>query len=233
MSGDFMFFWRFVVPALPFFAVAGGEVVALVGRERGTRVAALVCGVLLLGSVPDLFGVHLTPLTWRKASQFRWRDPFMTEREIYVVGNERLEEWIDRGKALGALTSPEESGVFYAIGAVGYYSRMVVHDQCGLVDREVVDAYVFDENKLALPGHDPAVLPSFFDDREPTYERLSFYEGEVPGSPLFDAVMEYSPDVNSGRARVLTVYEADGWHADGSYLLLRSDGKGVGSLSID
>ncbi|MBK7874838.1 MAG: hypothetical protein IPJ77_03655 [Planctomycetes bacterium] len=202
-GGDFMPYGRFLVPATPFLALAlaaglGGfeaRAAAGAGRALGGRLAAL--GVLAL-SVAATFGVVPIPDGAREALHFRWNEArSKSELDAWRGMKERAEAWRALGRALVYCTRPNESIVLGNIGAIGYETELWIHDQFGLVDREVArrDAPL----TRASPGHDKGVGIDFFLARKPDYlGAWAWRKGEPdPGvPPLLDAL------VRTGRATI-------------------------------
>ncbi len=190
VGGDFMCFGRFLVPALPFLALLLADAAASVERaleRRGTRLAggmALALG--LACAVPaalPAFGLHPVPRSLRAQFQFRWNaDAFLSERAQWerMVGQAR--EWADLGRALKRHSSPGDSLVFGAVGAVGYFSELFIHDKNGLVTREVALREPLEGRNS--PGHDKTVPPTFFLKYRPTYLDACIYPMDRRRYPL-------------------------------------------------
>ncbi len=178
VGGDFMAFGRFVVPALPLAIVGAGLGLASLPPMRGSRVA---CGVLAAaGLVAPAFEVHLTPTAWREAFRFRFNpgnfgaaQPFFSEREQWHNMRARAEEWGIVGRDLARLSASDASVVAGAVGALGWYSRRLVHDRHGLLSREVARQPKSSERRS--PGHDTFVPAEFFLDQEPTFLEVGLW----------------------------------------------------------
>ncbi len=187
VGGDYLTMGRFLVPALPFFALLLG-----IGLQRlssgpaGRRAALGLAGLCIVGSVLPGFGLHVTPLALREALHFRWKranDKYQSEHREWV-GTVRVNaRRRELGRALGLFTQPGESIILKAVGAAGYYSELFIHDQWGLVDREVaLRADV--ERVRSSPGHDKGVEPEFFLPRRPTYYSARVVDsGPEPRAP--------------------------------------------------
>jgi len=170
VGGDFMTMGRLLVPAMPFLAVSGALVVDRVASaERGGKPAAWVAVAVLVGlSLLPSFNLHPVPRGVREAVDFRWNLPgYATEYERWRGMRGNAARWAFLGKALARHTRPGESLVSDGIGAVGYYSGLFIHDQYGLVDREVARREIGAGRRSA--GHDKFVEPEFFLKREPTF----------------------------------------------------------------
>ncbi len=164
VGGDWMPYFRFLVPVWPFLAVA-----LALGLERLPRPAAVTGGVLaaVLG-LGAAFDVLLVPRGVREALDFRsFRTGYQTELERWRRTVENGETFAAIGHALRQVAQPEESMTCGAIGAIGYYSGMRMLDRNGLIDREVARLPV--QRVGASAGHTKRVPRSFFVDRAPDY----------------------------------------------------------------
>ncbi|MFN0244236.1 MAG: hypothetical protein ACKVWV_15210 [Planctomycetota bacterium] len=199
VGGDFMPMGRFVVPALPFVALAFSEVVRALAARHGTSIASVagVAGIVL--AVLPSFDVPLASRAVRERVHFRWNDTrVLTELEMWRGMKERAESWALLGRALGSATKPGESIVLGNIGATGYYSELTIYDVFGLTSREV--ARRTGQLVRASPGHDKAVGPEFFFDRRPDY--LGAYLSHADAPPNEGLPPSWSALVANGRARL-------------------------------
>lgn len=180
VGGDFMAFGRFLVPALPFVALLLGVGLARL-ESAGARGGAALLAAACVGTVlPPVFGGAVTPASWRQALSVRRNanQPFeRSELEQWRLMDGQAKEWRDLGIALGLVARPGDSVVHGAIGAIGYYSDLFVHDCNGLVTREVALREAPEE--LGSPGHDKRVSPDFFAPLHPTFVDAFFYPGTV------------------------------------------------------
>lgn len=162
VGGDWMPFFRFLAPATPFLAVLLALLFQRLPREGALAAAAACVGVALA----PVFGASLVPRGVREALYFRtFRVGYETEWQRWQTGQRNLDMFVKLGKGLGQIRRPGDSLTFGAIGAVGYYSGMVIHDRNGLVDREVARHGVTGGRSA---GHDKQVPRAFFLDRRPT-----------------------------------------------------------------
>lgn len=217
-GGDFMPMGRFFVPALPFVALVGARLVLLAGRGRITGGAVACVLALCLVNVPALFDLSLAPQRARAAMTFRWGWSYQSEIAFLGGMRQRVHDWAQLGRALGQHVDRSESLVRGPIGAVGYYSRMTLHDQYGLVDREVTRSARPDANERTLPGHDLKVPHGFFAARRPTYLAADLLLGEYPGTPMYEAAR---PAIDSGLLVVHPVGVEDGFPERGTLALTR------------
>ncbi|QDU84425.1 hypothetical protein Pla163_15330 [Planctomycetes bacterium Pla163] len=217
-GGDFMPMGRFFVPALPFVALVGARLVLLAGRERSAGDAVACAFALFLANAPALFDVSFVPQRAREAMTFRWGWPY--ESEIGFLGGmqQRVHEWTLLGRALGQHVDPGDSLVRGPIGAVGYYSRMTLYDQYGLIDREVTTSARPHVDTRTLPGHDLKVPHGFFAARRPTYLSADLLLGEFPGTAMYE---EARPAIDSGLLVVFPVEAQDGFPQRGTLALTR------------
>jgi hypothetical protein len=213
VSGDFMSMGRFVLPALPFMALAAGRLVQRVQEWRGTGWGAALTAALLLGSVPVLFDVHLTPQSWRKAVQFRYGD-YLDEHAHWQQMISHCTRWTDEGRAIKKHAEPGSSLVRAAIGAVGYYSDLRIFDSLGLVNAEVARFVEPDPKNLKSPGHDRVADRNFFAKYDPTYsDARIYYAGEEGIESKLDAI-------RASGVEVYPITVEEGFSRDG-YLLMR------------
>ena len=135
------------------------------------------------------WNLHLTPRAWRTALDHRrFASGYQTEWERWERSRRNLASFVGIGKGLAQVTAQgrgveASSGITLgAIGAVGYYSGLRVHDRNGLVDREVA---ALPARPGAAPGHDRRVPRSFFLQRDPG---------------VFEALLVAAPQEEASRA---------------------------------
>jgi arabinofuranosyltransferase len=188
IGGDHMAMYRFFVPALPFLALMLGMVLhRLHKRPYGRTAAGVVAGVFSISVLLPAFDTHLVPASFRDRFNFRWqsRRPF-TEFQKWDKMCQVTEKGTSLGKGLARITKPSESLVAGAIGALGYYSRLTIYDQFGLVCPEVARSQV---PRLDLPpGHEKFVPREYFLKYRPTYLEAALVEVDAPGAGEGDFV---------------------------------------------
>ena len=170
VGGDFMAFGRFLVPALPFIAVAwAGSARELVRLPRvGPALALSATLVAAAANLLPAFGRHPIPEPWRAAHHFRHNtSSFRSELAQWRRMHMQARAWIDLGKALAKHVHPDDSLVFGAVGAIGYYSGLFIYDKNGLVTREVAMREPLETPRS--PGHDKTVEQSYFLKDSPTW----------------------------------------------------------------
>jgi hypothetical protein len=173
VGGDWMPFFRFLAPASPFIAVLLGLLLNTLGQR------ALPIGLLLIGaSLPPLFGQSLAPRAVLEPLYFRtFKVGYESEWQRWKTGVGNLAMFKMLGRGLRQVADPSDTLTFGAIGAVGYESRLHIHDRNGLVDREVAMRAGASESKTA--GHDKQVPRAWFLDRHPTLFHAVVIAGPV------------------------------------------------------
>lgn len=168
VSGDYMTFFRILVPSTPFmftaFAIASQLLWERGNLARGVA-AAIGAAAIVVGVLPA-FEVHLVPEETR--FKLNVREKLTSARSEYMqweVMVNHSESWKEKGLALKRYAEPHETYVAAAIGNTGYYSELFIYDRNGLVNREV--AMLPHEGPLRSPGHDKVVDRSFFFDKKP------------------------------------------------------------------
>lgn len=185
VGGDYMAWFRFLAPAVPFIALLGAAWVRGLGlggaapiagvpggpgRPRRIGVlatAVLIAPVLSLASV--VFEKPVVHASVREALHFRWSRPEAPHSEFakWRLQKERAASNAMLGKALAHFTEPGESMVRQGIGAVGYFAGLRIFDPHGLTDRGALEQGVRRSHKNA--GHEVLAPARYFDERKPTY----------------------------------------------------------------
>ncbi len=181
VGGDFMCMGRFLVPALPLLAVLLAAALAAGGGRLGTwivRGSAALAIVLSLLSAGDL---NVVRASLRAELDPRWAaSEFMSEVEQWRSMKQRAELLELKGRALALHTHPGEELIADAIGAVGWFSGLHIHDLNGLVDPDVASR----PWKIGTPGHDRGVTADRFFPEEPTYLAALIVPTRVPTPPI-------------------------------------------------
>jgi len=131
-GGDWMPFFRFLAPTVPFLAVVVAA--GLHGKEGkvGLRWALPALGLL------SAFGLHVLPLQARKSLDFRgFARGYETELERWEITHRNIPTWRAIGRTLKEHAEEGDSIALGAIGAIGYESGLRIHDRNGLIDPEV------------------------------------------------------------------------------------------------
>jgi hypothetical protein len=89
-----------------------------------------------------------------------------SEIEYWNVMRLNGDRWKRMALVLAAHSAPDDAVVAPGIGNLGYWSRLTILDQAGLVDRDVARRPV---TGPTAPGHDRMVPAEFFLDREPRW----------------------------------------------------------------
>lgn len=175
VGGDWMPFYRFLVPFWALGAVALGLALDRLRPRLGVPIGLATC---VLGALP-LFGIELVPRSIRAAVHFRsFQGGYMTELERLELTRTNGAHFQRIGRLLGRVAEPGASVVTGAIGAIGFYSRLHVHDRNGLVDPEVARRAPIDPEATA--GHEKRVPWSWFTERAPTYYEPACVGRNVP-----------------------------------------------------
>lgn len=189
VGGDWMPFWRFLAPMTPFVALLVARGLALV---PGRACALVGAGLVAVQALP-LFDASLAPRAWQEALSYRgFRGPWKSEWQRLETARENSAQFEQLGRALAAVTTPEDSLVFGALGAVGWYApELFLHDRNGLVDREVAALGGALGTGLDAAGHDRRVPRAWFLTRtEPRHPTL-FHAALVlapPAGPITGAL---------------------------------------------
>jgi len=217
VGGDFMAMGRFLVPALPFVALLFA--VLCHALQRAWLVLPLAAAVVALGLLAAFDRLPIDDAT-RQRFHFRWNKPeARSEVEQWENMVMQATVWELDGRALALHTEPGESIVRGNVGAVGYFSELVIHDLNGLVSPEVADGS--EPLERASPGHDRRVQPAFFYDRRPTYlSALLAFEGTPPAAGLTPEARRLMQRGELAQERY-PLSEADGFPPNSELRLLR------------
>jgi hypothetical protein len=175
VGGDFMAMGRFLVPALPFLALAFTAALArLAAFGRAGLACALALGAACAAlSLSPAFGRDVLPRSAREPFHFRWsNEQFVTEHEQWRNMRRNSQIWSALGRALARHTRPGESLIIGTIGAVGYHCELAIHDPYGLVNREPFAESTPQERRS--PGHARHVPLERFLAQRATYLEAAF-----------------------------------------------------------
>jgi hypothetical protein len=179
VSGDYMTYFRILVPGAAFMVVSFGIAARTIqDRYPAARPAWWALGALVagLGAAPA-FDLYLVPETTRSALQVRDKLGFFrTENKQWSAMVNHSRTWREKGEAIAHYAEPGETMVAAAIGNVGYYSDIFLYDRNGLINREVA-AQPWN-GILRSPGHDKVVDRSFFLKQKP-----DILDARVAGGP--------------------------------------------------
>ena len=138
----------------------------------------------IVGGVAATFDVHPFPESVRRNFDVRHNQRSGAVKEARSELAQwrnmaaRAQEWGRLGRGLRAHAPEGASLVYGAVGAVGYFSGLFIHDTNGLVTREV--ALLDAGPRLRSPGHDKMVPPTFFLKDRPSF----LMAGVGPGTAL-------------------------------------------------
>ncbi|MGC6492472.1 MAG: hypothetical protein ACON5B_06480 [Myxococcota bacterium] len=167
VSGDYMTWFRILVPGVPFYAMS--LALAAHGMARHAPQALPAVGLVAIAglSVLPAADIYLVPQSVRADLQVRDKLGFFrTENKQWEAMTNHSVTWKEKGQALAAFAPANTTYVAAAIGNVGYFSDLHILDRNGLVNREVAAQPWSGE--LRSPGHDKVVDRRFFFDAEPT-----------------------------------------------------------------
>lgn len=194
VGGDFMPFGRLLIPGLPFVAllIAGG-LQELIRRSRGVDLRARWVGASLVfvGLLPA-FDLHLVPHAIREQLHFRLSDKeYLSELNRWQNQRENSDGFTRRGIGLAQVAEPTDAVVAAAVGAVGYWSGIQVHDQHGLITKEIAYRQLDSGPLTQSPGHDKHVEPEFFVKYEPRFLFARAVEGKLAAGRMKDSLDQW------------------------------------------
>jgi hypothetical protein len=190
VSGDYMAWFRLMLPALPFLAVTFGAAAQVLDADVRSNVAvpALALVAVVIGFLPTV-DVELVPRRVRASLDVRTKlEAFRDENAQWDAMVHHVRDWREKGEALASIAEPGDTIVAAAIGCLGYYSGLYVYDRNGLVTSEV--ARLPWDGELRSPGHDKTVGPEFFLDRNPTILDAKLASGTPLKSKVREALRE-------------------------------------------
>lgn len=206
VGGDYMPWFRFLVPGVPFAALAAaGAVAALASGGRGAAVA--LTAVAVACNLAASFDLVPWPKAWLRPLDHMSK-PSIRDSAVFLKGRFRSpspeRRLVDEAHVASAFLGAGDSLVTGAIGNIGYFNPdLALHDLCGLVDREVARRPTEPEADKR-PGHEKCTGPAFFYDRKPTVLVLDVIEPprvaekarrRVEGWRGLDRANRYAPQV--------------------------------------
>ena len=154
-GGDWMPFFRFLAPTVPFLAIL------LAAGVHGMKREALLAWALPALGLLCAFDLHLMPLRGREALDYRgFAVGYQTELGRMESARRNIPAFRQIGSALKEHAGAEDSIVLGAIGAIGYESGMRVHDRNGLVAPEV--ALIAERKQGRSAGHERRISRARF-----------------------------------------------------------------------
>ena len=138
VSGDYMTWFRILVPGVPFYAMS--LALAAHGMARHAPQALPAVGLVAIAglSVLPAADIYLVPQSVRADLQVRDKLGFFrTENKQWEAMTNHSVTWKEKGQALAAFAPANTTYVAAAIGNVGYFSDLHILDRNGLVNREV------------------------------------------------------------------------------------------------
>jgi arabinofuranosyltransferase len=156
-KGDWMSFWRFYTPIVPFLAVFWVGALELIRLSLGrSRKAKVFLAVLLLPLIMSVARTVKSVDALKSGTEF---NPAMHSREHARIG-----------AYLASVSSPSDVVVANEIGAISYYSGLATVDMLGLTDRRV---------PLLLRRGDLDAYADYILSREPAFIVLN--DRQAPG----------------------------------------------------
>jgi hypothetical protein len=223
VGGDFMAMGRLLVPAFAFLAGLAAlfyDSLARHGRAGAALAVTFALGTATLGILPA-FGIHVVAEPVRARFHFRENtERFRSETEQWEFMRKNTETRTELALALRDYAQPGDSLVCGAIGVVGYYTGLYIHDKYGLVTAEVAERGK--SRRERSPGHEKVVRREFFLDERPTYMIARLLTTRRPLRELIEAASRWRED-EIGRDYApdyVVVEEPEGSIPDGEYRLL-------------
>jgi hypothetical protein len=148
-GGDYMLKGRFLTPLFPIlFVLAGLGISQLAEQTAGMYRIVLISSLLFMA----VFIWH----SEKPVMVDRGDAPFPTAKENkpgYIISTP---EFVMMGKALHSIAAAGDSIALVPIGAIGFYSDMIVYDMVGLVDPVIAHEPFLEEyiKNSWRPGHD-------------------------------------------------------------------------------
>lgn len=190
LGGDYMKFFRFIVPILPLiFFIAQESLIAVNSIFTKNQKIPAIIGVFFIFQAFSLslplhdisVKLRLQPLVrffYIDGITEEWREFEMVERMTVL------------GKYFNENMNHQKSVAITAIGAFGYYSEMKILDLYGLVDREFGKREVADFGK-GWAGHEKYSLDLAI-ERQPDYYIFSHnvFEEKIPNSEFWNVFFQ-------------------------------------------
>lgn len=223
VGGDWMPMGRFLIPGLVLFTLPVAWMLARLREgSAGRRRAAggILAAAILAGLLPG-WNIHLVPEPVRARFGVRLHDDpdrFRSELEQWKLMKGNVPRWRRLSELLRDRSNPGDSIVRTAIGVVGYYSGLHVHDRAGLVSREVASRAM--EGSLRTPGHDKLVEHTWFLDERPTYLDARYYDEGCVGRSLRGRVAAWKRWNAGDRYAPGLIADREGPGPDGEGLLI-------------
>jgi len=132
VGSDWMPQYRFFVPVLPFFYLLIQKGIETLGGQIKKRYMVYTV-ILLFLMVQSLQSLAMIILSHRPKTTF-----FSDSRINIKSHKEATSQFIEVGKLLKEIASPNDSMITYAVGAIGYYSDLYIIDTHGLVSPHLI-----------------------------------------------------------------------------------------------
>ena len=226
VGADFMPMGRFLLAALPFFALAFALAMRAFELRARPRAWVVVCAAACIAlSLPAAFDRHVVPHGLRERHDFRWgQGGYTSEFQAWRRQKDNADRWTREGLMLARETHFGQSLVRGPIGAVGYFTDLHLYDLFGLTDREVARLPI--PPRATTAGHTKEVSPAFFLKYAPTFigTQLTTRENDqhllfsIDGSEYAHGLMEW---IERRELRVEDGFGPEQGYAENSRLLMR------------
>jgi arabinofuranosyltransferase len=206
-GGDYMLKGRFITPSLPILYVMGGIGLSWLTSKIGRQYRIPLLTIILVSGF----------WAWNPSEsiiQPTIGKPLPNARQGKTKAMISTPEFVAIGRTLNEISKTGESIALVPIGAVAYYSEMIVYDMVGLVD-PVIAHEPFDikyiENSWR-PGHDKGNGQHIL-NLEPTYIILIDRLTNVPVSGIDDWALQYKS--------IAEIWALDEFHANYEFAPLK------------
>lgn len=169
VGGDYLPYFRFLVPATPLVAVVGGAALGRLAERRlhlgfAALLVVVVVDLLPIGRaqlVPGPVLFALQRVVGTKVASFQSPQAKLAKEQ------NRYERRRLRAEAMREVTAPGDSVVALGVGALGYWTELEILDRYGLVTKGVTESAR--AWAKAAPGHDLRVQRGHFIDADPDW----------------------------------------------------------------
>lgn len=199
VGGDYMPFFRFLLPSAPFLALGVGFLFQDAATRFGARAAGGAGAALVVLSTLTA-GRPLAPIALLASLSFV-SGPTTVQDGTFVIEGRTERPLAQEWRVLRKLVEPGETVVLPGVGRNAYYTEATVIDQCGLVRDNSAELAARPAGRRGRqPGHDQCMAATAFVHLEP--DILIFTSAAVPegGDPNrvvrgnVDALMEMKID---------------------------------------
>ncbi len=204
VGGDWMLMGRFLVPGFAFQTLLLASLLDRVRRWNRYAPALATLATVVVALLP-IGGLLLVPDSVRARYRYNYvysHPAFPSPKEELQMYREGAAYLTEVGRAFAEYARPGDSLVAGAIGALGYYSNLYIHDRIGLVSREVAEwvRNAARRGPLLSPGHymenfrvdeKGQIEETFFLDEQPTYLFFDVIGGQTMRSRVLAQAEEW------------------------------------------